>query len=178
MMIRNKQLANTPRLARIRSAAVLGAFAMIAAAGTVFADDAFEYKASDAGLQIKAGNLTKNIEVYGDKGQTLRVTSNLNGVSHAKHPSISIIAKPVKAQFTLKQDAADSVTFASPSITVKVEKSTGALTFTRPDGKVILAEKSGVRPEIKEVTISDAPTYEVMQRNRCYKLFCTNRTIR
>ena len=77
--------------------------------------------------------------------------------------SISVIAKPVKAQFTLKQDASDSVTFASPSITVKVEKSTGALTFARPDGKVILAEKSGVRPEIKEVTISDAPTYEVKQ---------------
>jgi alpha-D-xyloside xylohydrolase len=169
MIIRRKPLKTAsvrpalPGFARLRGAAVLGAIAAFAAAGTAFADDAFEYKLSDAGLQIKAGNLTKNIEVYGDKGRTLRVTANLNGVSHAKHPSISVITKPVKANFTLKQDAADSVTFASPAITVKVEKSTGALTFTRPDGKVILAEKSGVRPEIKEVTISDAPTYDVKQ---------------
>ena len=42
-------------------------------------------------------------------------------------------------------------------------RATGSLTFTRPDGKVILAEKSGIRPEIREVTISDAPTYEVKQ---------------
>lgn len=151
-----------PGLARIRSAAVLGAFAALAA-GTAFADDAFQCRPTETGLQIKAGNLTKTVEAYGDKGRTLRVTTNLNGVSHAKHPSISVIAKPVKAEFTLKQDSDASVTFASPAITVKVEKATGALTFTRPDGKVILAEKSGVRPEIKEVTISNAPTYEVRQ---------------
>ena len=163
MSIRRKHRHAAPRPARIRTAAFLGAFAALAVAGTAFADDAFECNATDAGLRIKAGNLTKNIELYGDKGQTLRVTSNLNGVSHAKHPSISVIAKPVKADFTLKQDAADSVTYASPSVTVKVEKSTGSLTFTRPDGKVILAEKSGVRPEIREVTISGAPTYEVKQ---------------
>ena len=154
--------ANAPLL--FRSSAFLSVIAVLAATGaTAFADDAFDCKSTDAGLQIKAGNLTKNIEVYGDRGQTLRVTSNLNGVSHAKHPSISVIAKPVKANFTLKQDADDSVTFTSPSITVKVEKNTGSLTFTRPDGKVILSEKSGVRPEIREVTISDAPTYEVKQ---------------
>jgi alpha-D-xyloside xylohydrolase len=147
-----------------RGAAFLSAIAALAASGaTAFAADSFECKSTDAGLRIKCGNLTKNIEVYGDKGRTLRVTSNLNGVSHAKHPSISVIATPAKADFTLKQDADDSVTYASPSITVKIEKSSGALTFTRSDGKVILAEKSGVRPEIREVTISDAPTYEVKQ---------------
>ena len=145
-------------------AAFLGAVAMFAA-GTILADDAFQYKTTDTGLQIRAGNLTKNIEVYGDKGQTLRVTANLNGVSHAMHPSISVIAKPAKADFILKKDAADSATFASQSITVTVEKSTGALTFARPDGRIILAEKAGVRPDIKEVTISDAPTYEVMEKN-------------
>ncbi|MBR3687896.1 MAG: DUF4968 domain-containing protein, partial [Lentisphaeria bacterium] len=162
MTFRKKQFVPMPGFVRMHTAALLCALAALAA-GTVSADDAFEYKATDAGLQIKAGNLTKNIEVFGDKGQTLRVTSNLNGVSHAKHPSISVIAKPGKADFKLKEDAADSATFTSQSITVKVEKSTGSLTFTRPDGKVILAEKSGVRPEIKEVTISDAPTYEVKQ---------------
>ncbi|MBR6241705.1 MAG: DUF4968 domain-containing protein, partial [Lentisphaeria bacterium] len=162
MTFRNKQHVPMPGFVRMHTAAFLCALAVLAA-GTVSAADAFEYKATDAGLQIKAGNLTKNIEVFGDKGQTLRVTSNLNGVSYAKHPSISVIAKPVKADFKLKQDTADAATFTSPSITVKVEKSTGSLTFTRPDGKVILAEKSGVRPEIKEITISDAPTYEVKQ---------------
>ena len=147
----------------LRTATLLCALAAFAVSGTALADDAFQYKATDAGLQIKAGNLTKNIEVFGDKGQTLRVTANLNGVSHAKHPSISVIAKPGKADFTLKQDTDGFAEFASESVTVKVEKSTGALTFTRPDGKVILSEKSGVRPEIREVTISDAPTYEVRQ---------------
>ena len=154
MTFRKKQHVPMPGFVRMHTAAFLCALAALAA-GTVSADDAFEYKATDAGLQIKAGNLTKNIEVYGDKGQTLRVTSNLNGVSHAKHPSISVIAKPVKANFMLIQDAGGVATFASPSITVKVEMSTGALTFTRPDGKIILAEKSGVRPEIKEARPSD-----------------------
>ena len=109
MNIRRKQLnmgrirPARPGFARIRNAAFLGAVAVLSAAGTAFADDAFEYKVSDAGLQIKAGNLTKKIEVYGDKGQTLRVTTNLNGVSHANHPSISVIAKPIKAFLLLKQ---------------------------------------------------------------------------
>ena len=147
---------------RIHHAAVLGA-ALAVIAGTSLADDAFQYKITESGLQIKAGNITKNIEVYGDNGRTLRVTANLNGVSHAKHPSISVIAKPGKANFTLGKDAKKNVVFDSPSITVTVEKSTGALTFSRPDGKVILAEKSGAAPEIKEVTISGAPTYEVKQ---------------
>ena len=107
MTFRNKQHVPMPGFVRMHTAAFLCALAVLAA-GTVSAADAFEYKATDAGLQIKAGNLTKNIEVYGDKGQTLRVTSNLNGVSHAKHPSISVIAKPVKADFKLKQDTADA----------------------------------------------------------------------
>ena len=146
----------------VRVAAILGA-AVLAAAGTASADDAFSCRITDSGLEIKAGDLMKTIEVYGDKGRTLRVTANLNGVSHAKHPSISVIAKPAKAQFTLGRDTDRFVGFNSPSVTVTVEKSTGALSFMRPDGTVILAEKSGVRPEIREVTISDAPTYEVKQ---------------
>ena len=115
MTIRNKhhEAASVrpalPGFARIRGIAVMGALAALAAAGTAFADDAFQYKITDTGLQIKAGNLTKNIEAYGDKGRTLRVTTNLNGVSHAKHPSISVIAKPVKNAFTLRQDVDDSV---------------------------------------------------------------------
>ena len=145
----------------VRSAAVLSALILFASGAQ--ADDGFQYKLTESGLQIKAGDLTKTVEVYGNKGRTLRVTSNLKGVSHAKHPSISVLAKPAKAAFTLKQDTDSTVTFASPTVTVTVEKSTGAVSFARPDGKVILAEKSGVRPEIKEVVISDAPTYEVKQ---------------
>ena len=145
----------------VRSAAVLSALILFASGAQ--ADDGFQYKLTESGLQIKAGDLTKTVEVYGNKGRTLRVTSNLKGVSHAKHPSISVLAKPAKAAFTLKQDADNAVTFASPTVTVTVEKSTGAVSFARPDGKVILTEKSGVRPEIKEVVISDAPTYEVKQ---------------
>ena len=145
----------------VRSAAVLSALILFASGAQ--ADDGFQYKLTESGLQIKAGDLTKTVEVYGNKGRTLRVTSNLKGVSHAKHPSISVLAKPAKAAFTLKQDTDNAVTFASPTVTVTVEKSTGAVSFARPDGKVILTEKSGVRPEIKEVVISDAPTYEVKQ---------------
>ena len=44
-----------------------------------------------------------------------------------------------------------------------VDKKTGALTFQRPDGTVITRERADQPAEIKEVTISDAPTYEVKQ---------------
>ena len=62
-----------PGFVRMHTAAFLCAIAALAA-GTASADDAFEYKATDAGLQIKAGNLTKNIEVFGDKGQIGRAS--------------------------------------------------------------------------------------------------------
>ena len=68
MTSRKKQHVPMPGFVRIHTAAFLCALAALAA-GAVSADDAFEYKATDAGLQIKAGNLTKNIEVFGDKGQ-------------------------------------------------------------------------------------------------------------
>ena len=71
MTIRNKhhEAASVrpalPGFARIRGIAVMGALAALAAAGTAFADDAFQYKITENGLEIKAGDLTKTIEAYG-----------------------------------------------------------------------------------------------------------------
>jgi alpha-D-xyloside xylohydrolase len=52
---------------------------------------------------------------------------------------------------------------ASAELTVVIDKQTGALTFLKPNGEEITRERAEKPAELKELTISGEPTYEVKQ---------------
>ncbi|MEO7933716.1 MAG: TIM-barrel domain-containing protein [Chthoniobacterales bacterium] len=116
----------------------------------------FTFAKLQSGVQIRVGGLTKNILFYGPG--IVRVNAN-PGKADTTQPSLTIMTQPAAVPFETK-DTANTLTISSEKLHVLADKKTGALTFQRPDGTVITREKSA---EVKEVTISDAPTYEVRQ---------------
>ena len=111
------------------------------------------------GVQIRVGGLVKNVLFYGP--EVVRVSAN-PGQTFAPQPSLAVVAKPAAVPFEV-QDAAATLTLVSDKLRVAVDKKTGALAFLRPDGTEITRERTENPAEIKEVTISGAPTYEVKQ---------------
>jgi alpha-D-xyloside xylohydrolase len=111
------------------------------------------------GIQLRVGGLVKNVLFYGP--ETVRVSANA-GKTFAPQPSLVVVAKPAAIPFELK-DSPSSLTIASAKLRIVVDKKTGALTFQRPDGTEITRERTEDPTEVKEVTISGAPTYEVKQ---------------
>ena len=89
MTIRRHQHKKAPKRHRnplpcsglVRSAAVLSALILFASGS--LADDGFQYKLTESGLQIKAGDLTKTVEVYGKKGRTLHQRREVLAVHYA-----------------------------------------------------------------------------------------------
>jgi len=111
------------------------------------------------GVQIRAGGLVKNVLFYGP--ETVRVSANA-GKTFAPQPSLAVVAKPSDVPFEVK-DAPATLTIVSAKLRIVVDKKTGALTFQRPDGTEITRERTENPTEVKQVTISGAPTYEVKQ---------------
>ncbi len=112
-----------------------------------------------SGVQIRVGGLVKNVLFYGP--ETVRVSANA-GKTFAPQPSLAVVAKPAAIPFEVK-DAPATLTVVSAKLHVVVDKKTGALTFQKPDGTEITRERTENPTEVKEVTISGAPTYEVKQ---------------
>jgi alpha-D-xyloside xylohydrolase len=117
----------------------------------------FAFTQLENGIQIRVNGQTKNVLFYGP--QTVRVNANL-GQAHTKQPSLTVVQKPAKVPFQITESAT-TLRIASASLHILVDKQSGALTFLHPDGTVFTRERSTQPAEIKEVTISNAPTYEV-----------------
>lgn len=111
------------------------------------------------GIQIRVGGLVKNILFYGP--EIVRVSANA-GETFSPQPSLAVVAKPTAVSFEIK-DGGEELTLATPRLRVFVNKQTCALTFQRPDGSEITRERTKNPAEIKQVKISDSPTYEVKQ---------------
>lgn len=111
------------------------------------------------GIQLRVNGLTKNILFYGNG--IVRVNAN-PGITHTTQPSITVVAKPALVPFEIKESES-TLKLLSKDLHVIVDKKTGALTFQRPDGTIITRENAQNPAEIKPVTISNAPTYEVKQ---------------
>jgi alpha-D-xyloside xylohydrolase len=119
----------------------------------------FNYTRLESGVQIRVGETVKNILFHGP--DIVRVNANL-GRAHLAYPSLVVVKPAGKASVSLKESA-DHLDVSTSALVVRVDKKTGALTFLRPDGSVITREAADRPAEIKELTISDAPTYEVKQ---------------
>ncbi|MEO7719807.1 MAG: TIM-barrel domain-containing protein [Capsulimonas sp.] len=123
------------------------------------AGQGFAYAKLQCGVQIQVNGVTKNILFYGSG--IVRVNANL-GRTYTAQPSLVVVKPPTPTPFTVTQSA-DALKIASVALHILVDKKTGALTFLRPNGTIITREDASRPAEIKEVTISDAPTYEVKQ---------------
>lgn len=122
--------------------------------------ESFSYRRLDDGVQIRSGEIYRNLLFYGKSA--VRVTSH-RGESRWLHPSLVVTAKPSAPALTIAETR-DVLTVRSPELVIGVNKAAGALTFQRPDGSLILAERADRPVSVTPVTISDAPTYEATQR--------------
>ncbi len=111
------------------------------------------------GIQIRTHGMVKNVLFYGP--EIVRVNANL-GQTHTTQRSLAVVAQPAAVPFEVQEGSA-TLTLVSAKLRITVDKETGALAFLRPDETEITRERSENPAEIKEVTISDAPTYEVKQ---------------
>lgn len=121
--------------------------------------EGFTFKPLEHGVQFAINGVTKNVLLYGPA--IVRVNANL-GVSHTKQPSLAIVARPAPVPFTVRESA-DALTLASSELQVVADKKTGALRFLDAAGTELTRERAEQPSEIKSVTISEAPTYEVRQ---------------
>lgn len=121
-------------------------------------ENAFAFTRLKNGVQLRFNGVTKNVLFYGPT--TVRVNAN-RGRSFTEHPSIVVTAQPATVAFEIK-DSPDTLTLASAKLRIVADKRSGALAFHAADGRSIARERSDV-PDIKPVTIANAPTYEVKQ---------------
>ena len=119
----------------------------------------FAYTRLEHGVQIRVGETVKNVLFHGP--DIVRVNANL-GRPHLAYPSLVVVQPPGDTRVRVKESDSH-LDVSSPSLLVRVDKKTGALAFLRPDGSVITREAPARPGDIREATISDAPTYEVRQ---------------
>jgi len=124
------------------------------------ATDGFAYQRLQHGVQVRVGETVRNIIFYGP--DVVRVNANL-GKTFAQHPSLVVVDAPSAPDFSMERTS-DALLVRSAKLVIHVDAKTGAVTFRRADGTVILREDAARPSNIKEVTISGAPTYEVTQR--------------
>ena len=119
----------------------------------------FAWSELQSGVQIRVGGIVKNVLFYGPR--IVRVNTTLGQV-HTTQPSLAVIVHPEAIPFRVDEKPGKLIV-ASAELTVVIDKKTGALTFVKPDGAEIARERSEKPAELKEVTISGEPTYEVKQ---------------
>jgi alpha-D-xyloside xylohydrolase len=120
---------------------------------------AFAFTELRNGVQVRVGGAVKNVLFYGPR--IVRVNTTLGSV-HTKQASLSVIAHPAAIPFRVEEKPGQLIV-ASAELTVVIDKQTGALTFAKSNGEEITRERAKKPAELKEVTISGEPTYEVQQ---------------
>jgi alpha-D-xyloside xylohydrolase len=121
--------------------------------------ESFAFAKLENGVQIRVGETVKNILFHGP--DIVRVNANL-GHANTTHPSLVVVQPPGGVRVEVS-DSADRLDVSTSALVVRVDKKTGALAFLRPDGSVITREAPAGPGDIRELTISNAPTYEVRQ---------------
>ena len=120
---------------------------------------AFAYTQLENGVQLRVGEVVKNILFYGP--DIVRVNAN-GGQSHTPHPSLTVLMKPEAVPFKLTETATH-LQLVTSRLRLEIDKQTGTVGYFRPDGSVITRESAKHPAGIKPLTISNAPTYEVKQ---------------
>ncbi|MFZ0961416.1 MAG: TIM-barrel domain-containing protein [Terriglobia bacterium] len=111
------------------------------------------------GVQIRVGGAVKNVLFYGPR--IVRVNTNL-GRTNTIQPSLAVVAHPAAVPFRVRQKA-DKLIVSSAALVIAIDKRSGAVAFLKPGGAEIARERGEKPAELKEITISGDPTYEVKQ---------------
>lgn len=119
----------------------------------------FSFVRVDRGVQLRVGSVVKNVLFYGPG--TVRVNANL-GRTHTQQPSLAVVAQPAVVAFRV-EETPESLVLVSDKLRVVAHKRTGALAFFDGTGRELTRERAENQSELKEVTISGVPTYEVRQ---------------
>jgi alpha-D-xyloside xylohydrolase len=120
----------------------------------------FGYARLREGVQIRVGQIVKNLIFYGPT--TLRVNAN-SGENYWTAPSLAVIAAPQPVIFTTSETT-DTLIVRSAKLRIEVSKKSGALRFYAPDGKLYMEENAAAPQTLKKLTISGAPTLEASNR--------------
>jgi alpha-D-xyloside xylohydrolase len=136
-----------------------GADQMVAVQAPQNPQGTFAWTQLQNGVQVRAGQTVKNIVFYGPR--IVRVNTDM-GRTHTTQPSLAVVAHPVAVPFRVQQKA-DKLIVSSAALVIAIDKRSGGLSFLRPDGAEIARERVEKPAELKEVTISGEPTYEVKQ---------------
>ncbi|MEO8374213.1 MAG: TIM-barrel domain-containing protein [Sphingomonas bacterium] len=116
----------------------------------------FAYARLANGVQVRVGEITKNVIFYAP--DTVRVNANL-GRNYWTARSIVVTTKPRPVAFTMG-DTARALTLTSAKLRIEIDKATGALRFFDRNGKLYTEEQAATPQTLKVATISSAPTYE------------------
>lgn len=111
------------------------------------------------GVQLCIGRTVKNVLFYGPG--IVRVNANLGRV-HTVQPSLAVIAQPQPVAFKI-EDEGDRLLVSSAKLHIAIDRKTGALRFLKTNNDEITRERAENPAELKELTISGEPTYEVKQ---------------
>lgn len=120
----------------------------------------FAYARLNAGVQVRVGEVVKNLIFYGPA--TVRVNATL-GENYWTAPSLAVIAGPKPVAFTVSESA-DTLTVQSERLRIDVAKATGAVRFLAPDGTLYTEERADAPQTLARRTISGAPTLEASNR--------------
>lgn len=119
--------------------------------------DGFSFERLESGVQLRIEGVTKNVLFYAPN--IVRVNAN-PGQPHTTQPSLVVVTKPAAVTFAV-EESPGALTVRGEKLRIVADKKTGALTFLGADGKTLTRERAAAPSEIKQVTISGEPTYEI-----------------
>lgn len=93
---------------------------------------------TNSGVSVKAGSLAIELQVFSPS--VIRIIKSPGGIPDQQ--SLSVIARPAKASFTIKQDH-DKLTLSTSKIATTVNLKSGALSYYTLSGKLLMAEPAG-----------------------------------
>lgn len=120
----------------------------------------FTYGRLRNGVQIQLNGVTKNVVFYAP--ETIRVNANL-GRNYWTAPSLVVPTGPAPVTFVV-EDTSTELVLKSAKLRVEISKATGALRFLDSAGKLYTEEQPQRPQDLKLVTISNAPSYEAVNR--------------
>ena len=114
------------------------------------------------GVQIRVNGMIKNVLFYGP--DIVRVTTVLDGANpvHTVQPSLVVVSQPESPAFTIKETP-DALRLVAKTLVVEITRTSGAVSYFRPDGTLITRERADRPQTLTERIISGAPTYEARQ---------------
>ncbi len=120
------------------------------------------FETTHSGIEAHADGLVVNVQCY--SGSIIRVVKYPEGSAPEKH-SYSVVMNPIKANFSVKRNADESITLSTDSVCVIVNLRDGRITFANKQGINLLAEKAE-GTQFTPVKYGEYDTYTVRQAFR------------